>query len=387
MPEPLDLPSAIDASTSRIVTRYAQAEQQLIAATAAVIAQHLATDTQGPDTRLLLTLRNIANRITTPLALSAPQLATTAAATAAKAGNAAAIKEVTDALADHPTVREIFTRNIGDTTPHGLRAAGHIAAGHIAADLLNRLTTTHSRITRFADDAYRAATAPAAIGQVTGGTPQGAQRAAWRQLTADGVTGFKDSAGRDWELSTYVEMAARTAAIRAFNASHQDRMQDLGIGYWTVGPSGFPCKLCMPWEGRVLADAGAGTYQADHATEDRKITVHVAGTLEEARAAGLQHPNCKHTLIAYFPGITKLRTRTADEVDEAVERFKETQRLRAMERAVRRSKTAELAALTDLDRQTARRRTRDLQARIRDYTAQTGLNPRPRREQLDLANK
>lgn len=381
-PEPLDLPSAIESSTAAVVSRYAEAEQRLVAGTAAVIAQHLATDTTGPDTVLLLTLRNIANRITAPLAAAAPQLAVGVAADAARAGNAAAIKEVTDALADYPRVRELFTRNIGQTTPHGLRAAGHIAA-----DLLNRLNATHSRITRFADDAYRAATASAAIGQVTGGTPQGAQRQAWRRLTADGVTGFKDSAGRDWELSTYVEMAARTAAIRAFNASHQDRMQALGIGYWTVGPTGFPCKLCLPWEGKVLANAGAGSYVEEHATEDRKFTVKVAGTLEEARAAGLQHPNCKHTLIAYFPGVTALKTRTPEEIEEATEKFKETQRLRAMERAVRRSKMAELAALNDLDKAAARRRTRELQAQIRDYTARTGLNRRPRREQLNLGNK
>lgn len=353
MPEPLDLPSAIESSTAALVSRYAEAEQRLVAGTAAVIAQHLATDTSGPDSVLLLTLRNIANRITAPLTATAQQSAVRVASDAARAGNAAAIKEVSDALAGYPEVRELFTRNIGQTTPHGLRAAGHIAA-----DLLDRLTAANQRINRFANDAYRAATAPAAIGQVTGGTPQGAQREAWRRLTADGVTGFVDSAGRDWELSTYVEMATRTAAIRAFNASHQDRMTALGIGYWTVGPSGFPCKQCLPWEGKVLANAGAGSYIADHATEDRKVTVHVAGTLDEARAAGLQHPNCKHTLIAYFPGVTALKTRTPEEIDAAVERFKETQRLRAMERAVRRSKMAELAALNDIDKAAARRRTR-----------------------------
>lgn len=382
-PEPYDLPTTVESTTTAAVVRYAEAEQRLVAGSAALIAQHLAGGSAHADAALQTALRLVARRISQGLAAGAGQLARDVALEAARAGNLAAVKEVTDAFADYPKARDLYTRNIGDdTTPHGRRAAAHIAA-----DLLDRFTATHHRINRFADDAYRAATAPAAIGQVTGGTPQAAQREAWRRLTAEGVTGFRDSAGREWELSTYVEMAARTAAIRAFNASHQDRMTALGISYFTVGPSGFPCKLCLPWEGKVLAAAGAGTYREEHATEDRTVTVRVAGTLEEARAAGLQHPNCKHTLIAYLPGVTALKTRTADEVEQATERFKETQRLRAMERSVRRSKMAELAALTDTDKAAARARTRELQSRIRDYTAQTGLNRRPRREQLNLANK
>ena len=379
MPEPLD--SAIESTTTTAVTRYAEAEQRLVAGSAALIAQYLDDGAQA-QAALRQALRLVARRITEGLVAEAGEIAREVALEAARLGNLAAIREVTDALKNYPRVREVYTRNIGDTTPHGLRAAGYIAA-----DLLDRFTAVHHRINRFPDDAYRAATASAGIGQVTGATPQQAQREAWRKLTENGVTGFTDSAGRDWELSTYVEMAARTTAIRAFNASHQDRMTALGIGYWTVGPTGFPCKLCLPWEGAVLSNTGAGEYREEHAAEDRQVTVKVAGTVAEARAAGLQHPNCKHTLIAYFPGVTTLKTRTPEEIREAQERFKETQRLRALERAVRRAKMAELAALTDLDKAVARRRARELQARIRAFTAETGLNRRPRREQLNLANK
>lgn len=381
MPESQDLPSAIEASTTALTTRYTEAEQRLIAGTATVVAGYITATTPQPPYVLYEALRAVGRRVILTLG-DVPGAARRVGVDAARAGNLAAIKEVTDALRDYPRVREVYTRQQGDTTPHGLRAAAHIAA-----DLTDRLTASNQRITRFADDTYRAITAAAAIAQVTGGTPQTAQRDAWRKLTTNGVTGFVDSTGREWELSSYVEMATRTAAIRAFNASHQDRMTALGVGYWTVGPTGFPCKLCLPWEGRVLSNSGAGEYLEEHAVEDRKVTVTVAGTLEEARAAGLQHPNCKHTLIAYFPGITNLVTRTPKQVEEATEAFKETQKLRALERAVRRSKLQELAALNDTDKAAARRRTRDLQGQIRDYTAQTGLNRRPRREQLNLANK
>ncbi|KRE79954.1 phage minor capsid protein [Arthrobacter sp. Soil763] len=380
-PEPLDLPSAVESSTARLVSSYAEAEQRLIAGSAVLIAEYLNGGSVQDGMVLQQALRLVARRIASGLTGQAGGLARDVALEAARVGNLAAIREVTDALRDYPRVREVYTRNAGATTPHGLRAAAHIAA-----DLTDRLNATHYRITRFADDAYRAATATAGIGQVTGGTPQLAQREAWRKLTENGVTGFRDAAGREWELSAYVEMAARTTAIRAFNASHQDRMTALGIRYWTVGPTGFPCTFCLPWEGAILGTA-TGTFTEPHAVEDGTVAVKVDGTLEQARAEGFQHPNCKHTLIAYFPGVTTLKTRTPEEVAEATERFKETQRLRGMERAARRAKLAEQAALTDTDKALARRRARELQARIRDYTAETGLNRRPRREQLNLANK
>jgi len=384
LPTPADsLPSTIEAATATLVTRYASAEQQLIRDSSAIVAKYAADPAPVVRAAMALELQAVARRIAYSLGTASGELANSVAVEAARRGNSAGIREVTTALRNHPALKTLYTRNTGDgTTAHGLNAAQHIAR-----DLTSRLTAVEYRITRFADDAYRAATSHAAMGQVTGRTPQLAQREAWRALTAGGVAGFTDAKGRDWELSTYVEMATRTAAIRAYNESHQDRMTALGVQYWTVGPTGFPCKLCLPWEGQVLSVGGAGVVTTPAADGGDAVTFQVAGTLDEARAAGLQHPNCKHTLVAFFPGVTQLVTRTPDEIDQAVERFKETQRLRAMERAVRQSKMAELASLNDTDRAAARRRTRELQAQIRAYTDQTGLMRRSRREQLDLGNK
>lgn len=372
------LPVTIEAATTALVSKYAEAEQELIGASAVLVAQYMGDESPQAQRGLYAALQTVARRIATRLGLEVGALSQGVALEAARRGSTAALREVKDAVRDHPRLQARYTRPTGtNITPHGLNAAQHIAA-----DLTNRLTAANQRITRFSTDAYQAATAKAAIGMVVGGTPQQAQREAWRELTDGGVTGFKDSAGRDWNLSTYAEMATRTAAIRAYNESHQDRMTALGIQYWTVAPTGFPCKLCLPWEGRILSRKGAGRYTEDDAAGKGRIAFQVAGTVEEARAAGLQHPNCKHTLIAYFPGVTQLVKRTPEEVVEATERFKETQRLRHLERLVRAARTAELAALNDTDRAAARRRAREVQARIREFTAETGLLRRPRREQI-----
>lgn len=373
----------IEAATAALVARYAEAEQQLIGESAALVAAYLGDETPSGRAALAAGLQQVARRVAAGLGNVTGSLANDVAVEAARRGNSAAIREVTAALRNHPDLRERYTRHTGDgTTPHGLNAAAHIAR-----DLTDRLTASQHRITRFASDAYQAATARAAIGQVVGGTPQAAQREAWRELTDGGVTGFKDASNRDWTLSTYTEMATRTAAIRAYNESHQDRMTALGVQYWTVAPTGFPCKLCLPWEGRVLSRRGAGRVTEPAAAGPGSVSFHVAGTVDEARAAGLQHPNCKHTLIAYFPGVTQLLVRTPEEIAEALDRFKQTQKLRHLERLVRAAKTAENAALNDTDRAAARKRARDIQARIRAFTDETGLNRRPKREQLNLGNK
>jgi hypothetical protein len=115
------------------------------------------------------------------------------------------------------------------------------------------------------------------------------------------------------------------------------------------------------------------------------VSFHVAATIEDATAAGLFHPNCKHTLTAYLPGVTQLKPNAWTAANE--QDYKNTQTLRALERAVRASKLQAAAALTPLDKARATRAVRAGQARIRDFTAQTGLLRRSRREQIDLGLK
>ncbi|MGO7983629.1 phage minor capsid protein, partial [Rhizobium johnstonii] len=80
-----------------------------------------------------------------------------------------------------------------------------------------------------------------------------------------------------------------------YNESHLTRMRALGIEYFTVPTSPHACPLCFPWQGRVIT-----------AVHIENPEIPVAGTIEDATAAGLFHPNCRHTLIPVFPGITVL---------------------------------------------------------------------------------
>jgi len=112
------------------------------------------------------------------------------------------------------------------------------------------------------------------------------------------------------------------------------------------------------------------------------VTVEVAGTVEEARAAGWNHPNCRCRLVAYSPGLTIPQGDTT--YDEAAE--KERAQQRALEREIRSAKRREAAAMTDTDRAKAAADVREAQADMRDFIRRTGRNRQSYREQLGFAD-
>ncbi|WP_424183841.1 phage minor capsid protein [Actinokineospora sp. G85] len=291
-----------------------------------------------------------------------------------QAGSAAALAQLADLGAlDEPqlvALREVIP--------------GMDAAALLAADLTSRLDALYLRVLRWGQDAYQVAIAAAAPAQLLGtGTTRSTQRAAWDRLMADGVTGFVDRSGRPWNLATYVEMATRTATARAWNEGHLARLDSLGVELVTVSNTTDGCALCSVWQGRILARTGAaGERTVENELTGDPMLVNVAATVDEARAAGLFHPNCRHTMLPYIPGVTRL--------DEPVEHDQvaedEREDLRALERKVRREKRKEAGALDDTARRASQQRIRALQADIREHVDATGLNRKRHREQLNLGH-
>jgi hypothetical protein len=379
------LPSTVDQMAAAVLLLFGAGEQRLITGSAELVRAAIANPALAPSLRG--GLDRLAVDVATDVLSKVHTLADNVADTAARNGNAEAAREV---RALERSVENWHASPVSDLLPHNVTASRLIAE-----DLSHRLSAAAGRITRFADDAYRAATTAGALAQINpaldvihrtinSATPAEAQAQAWRELTAKGVTGFTDSAGREWNLATYVEMATRTATQRAYNASHRERLTLAGIHYFTISTTGRPCPLCAPWEGKVLADT-TGTVTEPHAAGDGTVTFDVAATIEEAMAAGLFHPNCKHTLTAYLPGVTRLLPNQWTDRDEQA--YRDTQKLRALEREVRKHRQVQAAAITDTQRAQAGRNVRAAQANVRAHTDQTVLNRRPRREQLNLGNK
>jgi hypothetical protein len=197
------------------------------------------------------------------------------------------------------------------------------------------------------------------ISSIRGGMPANslslsriqAAQVALDQLADRGITGYVDKAGRHWNLVSYVEMATRTGVANLWDDLQAKAMIRSGydlVKVYTHSTEGT-CPACLPWLGRTLS-----------------LTGHTAGypTLDEAKAAGFRHPNCR---CAWFP----LGAGVAEEVtgavpmDQAATVYQASQRQRAYERRVRAAGRRAQAAMSP----EARRRARREQAAARSASA------------------
>jgi hypothetical protein len=105
------------------------------------------------------------------------------------------------------------------------------------------------------------------------------------QLAERGVTGFKDRSGKMWNMRAYTEMVARTTTMEAHLQGTANRLVEQGHDLVKVSTQRGACELCQPWQGKILSITGK--------TEGYP-------TLEEAKAAGLFHPNCRHAYGLYI---------------------------------------------------------------------------------------
>ncbi|MCI1914640.1 MAG: phage minor capsid protein [Bifidobacteriaceae bacterium] len=240
----------------------------------------------------------------------------------------------------------------------------------IRTDLSNELKDARFRILRVDDDIYKWLGAGAAqdADKDSGRTVRQAMRTMYNELLAHGVTGFTDKGGRDWSLSSYVEMAVRTESARGLRDAHMQVMQAAGIHLFIVPTQSHPCPKCFAWQGKVLS-----------VEPDKRADA----TIEEATIGGLWHPNCEHHLSAYIPGHTKRpKPREWTERDEA--QWKATQKQRSLEVKARKTKRL-LAASSDPELSRGLRSdSRATQQQIRDLTAEHRLLRRRQREQVNL---
>lgn len=202
-----------------------------------------------------------------------------------------------------------------------------------------------------------------------------AAKRAMGEFANEGITGFVDKSGRNWELKTYAEMATRTKTAEIMVDAHVERLGQAGVKLVIVSQAPYECPLCKPWEGQILV-TGPGATSGEHTVTVNGVTIKVKGSLDEARSKGLFHPNCRHNVSAYFPGVS----RKAEKPDTKGVTYKDVEKQRYLERQARKWDRRVAAALTDDDRKAAQAKVKDYKAKIKQLTDETGLKRKTNRE-------
>ena len=361
---PGDSPAAwIDDIGHAIAERYRSIEDTLRATLERLIEQHLdVPDDTLARYRAVQSLRDQAERLVKQV--DPEKLAQWATSEAAMGASA----EISRVLLDFPSYAAM---GVGKVT--ALTAGGAYAVAAVELDLRDSLRALNARILRAPVDAYQAMTSKH-IGSLLSGitTSRALHRRILDEYIADGVTGFIDKSGRRWTIGAYSEMATRSAAARAWRDQSVASMSAAGITTFTPVIGSSACSKCGAWQGKVVTDGGpTGTVTVPHAITTEPTPLHVDGTLDEMRAAGWGHPNCRCTLVPGLPGGPDPTQYSTHDPQKQADREK----LRELERDVRQAKRD-----GDPDEIGA------AQAALRQHVEETGIIRREHREQLPFAD-
>lgn len=227
---------------------------------------------------------------------------------------------------------------------------------------------------RYMNDVYRKTILRTAAAMQAGGqTLQQATDAATRDFLDQGIGCIRYRNGRRVNISTYAEMALRTAGTRAMLMGEAAQRERLGLDTVLVSQYGACSKTCLPWQGLVYID---DVFQPYHGPRTPGGTYGISRNgrqyplLSVAMQGGLFHPNCRHTLSTWVEGVST-RPRPMDKAKvEAAAQLEAKQR--ALERSVRKAKRQAAGLCDPAAAKAARARVRAAQKELRDFVADHG---------------
>ena len=181
------------------------------------------------------------------------------------------------------------------SVPYSFTGVQQDAIEALQVEVVDRLGISRRMVGRSIDDLYAKAGRRATVRALLGadGSPQIAARRLKadllrepyvKRLIQQGGTGFVDRAGKKWSLQTYSEMVVRTTTRNAVVQGQIAKMASLGINLLRVSTHASACKLCIPYQGRLLSIDGS-------------ITEYNGESVADISNAPTYHPNCRHTVI------------------------------------------------------------------------------------------
>lgn len=271
-------------------------------------------------------------------------------------------KEVANVILSLPDneMRKLILQRFLDggssVVPDGFIATNQDAVTALINEYTANQRAMHFQILRSTLDDYRNIIANVAQQSTLGiDTRIVTARKALDKFAEKGITGFKDVHGRNIDLRSYTEMSSRTVLN---NALREGKLQGVirsekDLIIIRAGPN--HCPLCDRWQNKIVSISG----------------------LDEAKANGLYHPNCKCSFSPYTEGLTKINEGRLQQ-----DKYDESQELRHAERQTRIWKKKLAVADTASDKQKANDKIKEWRNKAKDIAANENLIYKPNRISL-----
>ena len=224
----------------------------------------------------------------------------------------------------------------------------------------------NTAVLRRMDDVYRQTIFRAQVHYNTGTVSlEQAIDMATKDFLEKGIDAITYSDGKKVNIASYAEMALRTANHRAYLMAEGKKRQEMGLYLVVVSAHATACELCVPWQGEIIIDDvyGGGSKEVG----DYPL-------LSAAMEEGLMHPNCRHNLSTYFPGITTLPK--VPDMEGVEENYKREQQQRHIERQIRRYKRLAEGSIDEENRKEYNAKVREWQGIMKEFLKE---NPQLRR--------
>lgn len=173
--------------------------------------------------------------------------------------------------------------------------------------LKNDLGVANTAVLRMMNDTYRQTIFRAGMYASNGVmTETQAYDMAVKDFLERGINCIEYRDGRRVNIADYASMAVRTANQRAYMVGEGEFRKSIGETLVIISHHATACKLCRPFERKVLIDdvySGGKPDDGDYML------------LSEAMKLGLFHPRCRHGLGTYYPELEEINHYNNEEND------------------------------------------------------------------------
>lgn len=253
----------------------------------------------------------------------------------------------------------------GSSYVEGFIATNEVALKGYIADYTGALRASRFQVLRKTEDAYKRIIFESSMQGVAGiDTRLTTARTALAKFAQNGITGFTSKDGRQYDIRSYVQMASRTALNNAFREGRIRGLEQSSHDLIIVSSVPNPSNLCKPWERKILSISGKSEGYT---------------SLAEAKAAGLFHPNCRHSFSLYTRGLTVIGETDAE---KGYDNYEATQQQRHAETKTRDWKRRLTVADTPEEQAKCKAKIKQWRDTTKQIAADNDLRYKPNRVSL-----